>query len=166
MLEADEDLDEWPDFFDLEETPKIPLATLKQPPKLRGAQTMQDYLQSHDIRAKLEQRMSDQQKAGNAVLQVSQNTGSSLTTAKFQSAENVGVRSEGAREDIDDEDMEQLDALSQYGVSETTSVMIKNKQDIESEARLNSERKLEQEAAQRNIDNHIVVAESVRALFI
>lgn len=28
-IEDDEDLDEWPDFFDLEETPKIPMAPLK-----------------------------------------------------------------------------------------------------------------------------------------
>lgn len=60
-LDADEDLCEWPDFFEVDESvPQIPMATLKQPPKLRGAQTMQDYLQNHDIRAKLEQRMSEQ----------------------------------------------------------------------------------------------------------
>ena len=28
-IEDDVDLDEWPDFFDLEETPKIPMAPLK-----------------------------------------------------------------------------------------------------------------------------------------
>ena len=63
-VEPDEDLREWPDFFEVDETPEIPMAKLKQPPKLRGAQTMQDYLQTHDIRAKLEQRMSEQGQKG------------------------------------------------------------------------------------------------------
>ena len=144
------------------------MANLKQPPKLRGAQTMQDYLQTHDIRAKLEQRMSEQVQKGGA-LQVSQNTGSSLTTAKFQSAENLGEeRSDVDPEDCQDEDMEQsaADALSQYGVSETTSVLIKHKQDIESEAKQHSERKLEEESVKRNIEAHTTVAEGVRSLFI
>lgn len=170
-LDADEDLCEWPDFFEVDESvPQIPMATLKQPPKLRGAQTMQDYLQNHDIRAKLEQRMSEQvQKSGAPNLQVSQNTGSSLTTAKFQSAENLGEeRSDLDPEDCQDEDMEQsaADALSQYGVSETTSVLIKHKQDIESEAKQHSERKLEEESVKRNIEAHTTVAEGVRSLFI
>ena len=170
-LDADEDLCEWPDFFEVDESvPQIPMATLKQPPKLRGAQTMQDYLQNHDIRAKLEQRMSEQvQKSGAPNLQVSQNTGSSLTTAKFQSAENLGeARSDLDPEDCQDEDMEQsaADALSQYGVSETTSVLIKHKQDIESEAKQHSERKLEEESVKRNIEAHTTVAEGVRSLFI
>ena len=170
-LDADEDLCEWPDFFEVDESvPQIPMATLKQPPKLRGAQTMQDYLQNHDIRAKLEQRMSEQvQKSGAPNLQVSQNTGSSLTTAKFQSAENLGEeRSDVDPEDCQDEDMEQsaADALSQYGVSETTSVLIKHKQDIESEAKQHSERKLEEESVKRNIEAHTTVAEGVRSLFI
>ena len=144
------------------------MANLKQPPKLRGAQTMQDYLQTHDIRAKLEQRMSEQVQKGGA-LQVSQNTGSSLTTAKFQSAENLGEeRSDVDPEDCQDEDMEQsaADALSQYGVSETTSVLIKHKQDIESEAKQLSERKLADESVKRNIEAHTTVAEGVRSLFI
>ena len=170
-LDADEDLCEWPDFFEVDESvPQIPMATLKQPPKLRGAQTMQDYLQNHDIRAKLEQRMSEQvQKSGAPNLQVSQNTGSSLTTAKFQSAENLGeARSDLDPEDCQDEDMEQsaADALSQYGVSETTSVLIKHKQDIESEAKQLSERKLADESVKRNIEAHTTVAEGVRSLFI
>ena len=170
-LDADEDLCEWPDFFEVDESvPQIPMATLKQPPKLRGAQTMQDYLQNHDIRAKLEQRMSEQvQKSGAPNLQVSQNTGSSLTTAKFQSAENLGeARSDLDPEDCQDEEMEQsaADALSQYGVSETTSVLIKHKQDIESEAKQHSERKLEEESVKRNIEAHTTVAEGVRSLFI
>ena len=38
MIEDDEDLTEWPDFFDVDEhVPKIPKAQLKHPPKLRGA---------------------------------------------------------------------------------------------------------------------------------
>ena len=170
-LDADEDLCEWPDFFEVDESvPQIPMATLKQPTKLRGAQTMQDYLQNHDIRAKLEQRMSEQvQKSGAPNLQVSQNTGSSLTTAKFQSAENLGeAKSDLDPEDCQDEDMEQsaADALSQYGVSETTSVLIKHKQDIESEAKQHSEKKLEEESVKRNIEAHTTVAEGVRSLFI
>ena len=58
------------------------------------------------------------------------------------------------------------DALSQYGVSETTSVLIKHKQDIESEAKQLSERKLEEEAVKRNVEDHTKVAEGVRSLFI
>ena len=47
------------------------------------------------------------------------------------------MRSDVDPEECEDEDMEQsaADALSQYGVSETTSVLIKHKQDIESEAK-------------------------------
>ena len=44
--------------------------------------------------------------------------------------------------------------------------MIKHKQDLEAEALLDNERKLELEAKQRNIEDHTKVAESVRALFI
>ena len=58
------------------------------------------------------------------------------------------------------------DALSQYGVSETTSVLIKHKQDIESEAKQHSERKLEEESVKRNIEAHTTVADGVRSLFV
>ena len=42
-LDADEDLCEWPDFFEVEEhVPEIQKANLKHPPKLRGVQTVQE----------------------------------------------------------------------------------------------------------------------------
>ena len=44
--------------------------------------------------------------------------------------------------------------------------MIKNKQEIEFEAKQNSERKLEEESVKRDIENHSQVAEAVRSLFI
>lgn len=54
MVEDDEDLTEWPNFFDVDEhVPQIPKAQLKFPPKLRGAQTMNDLLNSYDVRAQL-----------------------------------------------------------------------------------------------------------------
>ena len=59
-IEDDEDLTEWPDFFEVDEhVPAIPKASLKSPPKLRGAQTMNDLLNSYDVRAQLQQRMSE-----------------------------------------------------------------------------------------------------------
>ena len=46
LLEEDEDLTEWPDFFDVDENvPDIPKAEMKPAPKIRGAQTMTDLLE-------------------------------------------------------------------------------------------------------------------------
>ena len=52
LLEDDEDLTDWPDFFDVDEhVPDIPHAWLKHPPKLRGLTTVNDLLNSYDVRA-------------------------------------------------------------------------------------------------------------------
>jgi len=54
LLPEDEDLTEWPDIFEVDEhVPPIPKANLKHPPKLRGAQTMNDLLNSYDVRQQL-----------------------------------------------------------------------------------------------------------------
>jgi len=46
LLEDDEDLTEWPDFFDVDENvPEVPKSDLKSAPKIHGAQTMGDLLE-------------------------------------------------------------------------------------------------------------------------
>ena len=46
LIEDDEDLCEWPDFFDVDENvPEVPKAEMKPAPKIRGAQTMNDLLE-------------------------------------------------------------------------------------------------------------------------
>ena len=60
LLPEDEDLTEWPDIFEVDEhVPPIPKASLKHPPKLRGAQTMNDLLNTYDVRQQLQQRLSE-----------------------------------------------------------------------------------------------------------
>ena len=55
LLPEDEDMTEWPDIFEVDEhVPSIPKAELKHPPKLRGAQTMNDLLNSYNVRQQLQ----------------------------------------------------------------------------------------------------------------
>jgi len=52
-------LTEWPEFFDIEDIPKLLKAELKAKPKLKDFKSMESYLQDYNIRDKLDRKMSE-----------------------------------------------------------------------------------------------------------
>jgi len=120
MLEDDEDLNEWPDFFEVNEhVPKVPKAELKHPPKMRGAQTMSDLLDQYDIKKNLQERLETQNNSKEGFYE------------NGQEQPVVVERTESQQEERD----QQIEALSQHGVNEETANKIILKQELEKEAK-------------------------------
>ena len=151
MLEDDEDLNDWPDFFEVNEhVPKILKAELKHPPKIRSAQTMSDLLDQYDIKKNLHERLDTQNESKEGY----------YNNALEQPA--VVERTEIQQEERE----QQIEALSQHGVNEETANKIILKQELEKEAKQRND-KMQEEAIQKGqIEEHIRIADGMRTVFM
>merc|ERR1711900_110835 len=104
-------------------------APLKQPPKLRGMQTMHDLLSSYDVRAQLKQRMYEtpgrNTSGGDSLAPAMADRFASLTTPK--QPEDEDALAERSDDEGDEEMDHDVEVLSQHGVSVETATMIKHK---------------------------------------
>ena len=128
-------MQEWPDFFQVDDVPPVRKTDLKPKPKLGNFRSMESLLQEYDIRNQLDQKMSEYESLSQSNHgSVHKARSASMGANDVNSAKNRILSQQDATSNGDYKESD-YECLSQHGISMETFNLIATKEKLEDEAK-------------------------------